>query len=63
MTYPGCHVIYLDRRATASRHEASTGKGQTAIAYGPDHLGLFSGETKEVHLNLDAILSVFDGGM
>ena len=69
MDYAACHVVYVDKRAREERFvrkdglasSAVTRSNERALDYSNVHEDL--AESEEVQMNVQAILSVFNGGM
>ena len=68
MEYAACHVVYVDKRAQEDRFVGKDGLASPSLERSNDRDSDYFnankdlGEPEEVQMNLQAILSVFNGG-
>ena len=68
MDYAACHVVYVDKRAQEDRFVRKDGLASPSVMRSNDgdtdyfNANKDLGEPEEVQMNLQAILSVFNGG-
>ena len=69
MDYAACHVVYVDKRAQEERFVKKDGLASSTLTTSNDGASDYPGvhedlaEPEEVQMNIQAILSVFNGGM